>query len=116
MKTLRFLLDGIIWLVIGFYVGRTFGKSHNLDFARVVALLPQSLVKTLRKAGFKLRTGQFSNEEELRDAVDQASQHGLVEESEREMIQSVFELGDTLVRELMVPRTEIVWIEGNPIV
>ena len=29
------------------------------------------------------------------------------------MIQSVFELGDTLVRELMVPRTDMVWIEGN---
>jgi CBS domain containing-hemolysin-like protein len=113
MKTLRFILDAIVWLVIGFYIGRTFGKTHNLNFARVVSILPDSLVKTLRGAGFKLRAGQFSNEEELRDAVDQASQHGLVEESEREMIQSVFELGDTLVRELMVPRTEIVWIEGN---
>ncbi len=113
METLKFLFDAIVWLIIGFYIGRTFGKKHNLDFARVIAILPDSLVRTLRKAGFKLRAGQFSNEEELRDAVDQASQHGLVEESEREMIQSVFELGDTLVRELMVPRTEIVWIEGN---
>ena len=113
MKTLRFILDAIVWLVIGFYIGRTFGKSHNLNFARLIAILPNSLVSNLRRAGFKLRAGQFSNEEELREAVDQASQHGLVEESEREMIQSVFELGDTLVRELMVPRTDIVWIEGN---
>ena len=29
------------------------------------------------------------------------------------MIQSVFDLGETLVRELMVPRTEMVWMEGN---
>ncbi len=113
MNTLRFLLDAAIWLVIGFYIGRTFGKSHNLNFAKLVAILPNSTVSVLRKAGFKLRAGQFSNEEELRDAVDNASQHGLVEESEREMIQSVFELGDTLVRELMVPRTDMVWIEGN---
>ena len=113
METLKFLFDAIVWLVIGFYIGRTFGKKHNLDFARVIAVLPDSVVRTLRKAGFKLRAGQFSNEEELREAVDQASQHGLVEESEREMIQSVFELGDTLIRELMVPRTEIVWIEGD---
>ena len=113
MDTLEFLLEAIVCLVIGFYLGRTFGKRHNLDFSRLISILPDSLVKTLRKAGFKLRAGQFSNEEELREAVDQASQHGLVEESEREMIQSVFELGDTLVRELMVPRTEIVWIEGN---
>jgi CBS domain containing-hemolysin-like protein len=61
--------------------------------------------------GFK--TGPFANEAELRDLVDQAHERGLVEESEHEMIHSVFELGDTLVRELMVPRTEMVWIEGN---
>jgi CBS domain containing-hemolysin-like protein len=36
-----------------------------------------------------------------------------VEEDEHEMIHSVFELGDTLVRELMVPRTEMVWIERD---
>ena len=80
MNTLGFLLDAIIWLVIGFYIGRTFGKSHNLNFAKLVTILPTSIVTGLRKAGFKLRAGQFSNEEELRDAVDQASQHGLVEE------------------------------------
>jgi CBS domain containing-hemolysin-like protein len=34
-----------------------------------------------------------------------------VDEGEREMIHSVFELGDTIAREVMVPRTEIVWIE-----
>ena len=61
----------------------------------------------------QIKAGRVSNEEELRDVVDQASAKGFVEESEREMIQSVFELGDTLVRELMVPRTEMVWIEGN---
>ena len=113
MKTLRFILDALVWLVIGFYIGRTFGKSHNLNFARLVAILPSSVVSGLRRLGFKLRAGQFSNEEELREAVDKASEHGVVEESEREMIQSVFELGDTFVRELMVPRTDMVWIEGN---
>jgi CBS domain containing-hemolysin-like protein len=61
--------------------------------------------------GFK--TGPFANEAELRDLVDQARERGLVEDSEHEMIHSVFELGDTLVRELMVPRTEMVWIEGS---
>ena len=61
METLKFLFDAIVWLVIGFYIGRTFGKKHNLDFARVIAILPDSVVKTLRKAGCKLRAGQFSN-------------------------------------------------------
>ena len=61
--------------------------------------------------GFK--KGPFANEEVLRDLVDQAHESGLVEEAEHEMIHSVFELGETLVRELMVPRTEMVWIERS---
>ena len=69
--------------------------------------------KYLKNILLQIKAGRVSNEEELRDVVDQASARGLVEESEREMIQSVFDLDETLVRELMVPRTEMVWIEGN---
>ena len=69
--------------------------------------------KFIKDLILQIKAGRVSNEEELRDVVDQASAKGFVEESEREMIQSVFDLGDTLVRELMVPRTEMVWIEGN---
>jgi CBS domain containing-hemolysin-like protein len=48
---------------------------------------------------------------ELRELVDLAEQRGVVEHGEREMIHSVFALGDTIAREVMVPRTEMVWIE-----
>ena len=37
----------------------------------------------------------------------------MVERGEREMIQSVFDLGDTIAREVMVPRTDVVWIEST---
>ena len=40
-----------------------------------------------------------------------AEERGVVESGEREMIHSVFELGDTIAREVMVPRTDVVWIE-----
>ena len=40
-----------------------------------------------------------------------AEERGVVEAGERNMIHSVFELGDTIAREVMVPRTEVVWIE-----
>jgi CBS domain containing-hemolysin-like protein len=69
--------------------------------------------KFLKNILLQIKAGRVSNEEELREVVDQASARGFVEESEREMIQSVFDLDETLVRELMVPRTEMVWIEGN---
>ncbi|HEY8451095.1 MAG TPA: hemolysin family protein [Natronosporangium sp.] len=50
---------------------------------------------------------------ELRELVDLAEQRGAVERGEREMINSVFRLGDTVAREVMVPRTEMVWIEAH---
>lgn len=50
---------------------------------------------------------------ELRELVDLAGESGGVEQGEREMIHSVFQLGDTVAREVMVPRTEMVWIEAH---
>ena len=61
--------------------------------------------------GRGFREGPFSSEVELREMVDMAEAGGLVDDGERAMIQSVFDLGDTRVREVMVPRTEMVWIE-----
>ena len=61
--------------------------------------------------GKGFREGPFASEAELRDLVERAQQRGVVEQSERDMIESVFELGDTIVREVMVPRTDIVVIE-----
>ena len=63
--------------------------------------------------GRGFREGPFSSDIELRELVNLAGDRGVVEEAEREMLQSVFELGDTIVREVMVPRTEVVWIEEN---
>lgn len=55
--------------------------------------------------------GAFVSEEEFREFVDRASESEMLEENEAELIQSVFDLGDTLVRSVMVPRTDIVSIE-----
>ena len=61
--------------------------------------------------GTGYRDGPFQSEAELRDLLDQASETDVIEDDEREMIHSVFELGDTIVKEVMVPRTEMVYIE-----
>jgi CBS domain containing-hemolysin-like protein len=63
--------------------------------------------------GQGFRQGPFSSEVELRELVDMASTSGVVDEDERQMIHSVFELGDTLVREVMVPRPDVVWTERD---
>ena len=63
--------------------------------------------------GRGLREGPFASEVELRELVDMAEERGVVEHGERQMIQSVFELGNTIAREVMVPRTEMVFIESG---
>jgi CBS domain containing-hemolysin-like protein len=59
------------------------------------------------------RDGPFQSESELRDLVDLAGESAVIEAGEREMIHSVFELGDTVAREVMVPRTDMVTIDGE---
>jgi CBS domain containing-hemolysin-like protein len=60
--------------------------------------------------GRGFREGPFNTEEELRDLVDLAEERHLIESGERAMIHGVFELGDTIVRSVMVPRPDIVSI------
>src|SRR5690606_39570178 len=63
--------------------------------------------------GRGFREGPCATEAELRELVDLAEAGGVVESGERQMIHSVFELGNTIVREVMVPRTDVVFIEAG---
>jgi len=105
---------------------RTLGRQH----ADTVALLTAPILVRLRKVlgpvarllvtlgnavtpGRGFRDGPFDSEAELRDLVDMAEESLLIEAGEREMIHSVFELGDTVVREVMVPRTDMVTMDRD---
>ncbi|OBI28951.1 hypothetical protein A5709_03055 [Mycobacterium sp. E1386] len=115
----------ISFVVIG--VGpRTLGRQHAYSISLTTAvplrliswlLMPLSrLLVVLGNAltpGRGLRNGPFASEIELREVVDLAQQRGVVAADERRMIESVFELGDTPAREVMVPRTEMIWIESD---
>src|SRR5699024_12174118 len=59
------------------------------------------------------RDGPFSTEVELRRRVDRAERGDVIDPKEREMIHSVFKLDDTSVREVMVPRPDIVFTAGE---
>ena len=61
--------------------------------------------------GKGLRQGPFVSEEEIRSMAEMGSQEGVIEEGEVELIHSIFEFGDTIVREVMVPRPDIVAID-----
>jgi CBS domain containing-hemolysin-like protein len=124
------LIAVLIMVVVSYvFVGvgpRTIGRLHPYAIGlvaaapvRVLAGLLNPLTRLLILIGNMItpgrgfREGPFSSEVELRELVDLAGERGVVAAGERAMIHSVFELGDTLAREVMVPRTEIIWIEGT---
>ena len=105
---------------------RTVGRQNAYSIALATALPLQAisvlltpisrlliLVGNALTPGRGFRNGPFASEIELREVVDLAQQSGVVADDERRMIQSVFELGDTPAREVMAPRTEMVWIEAD---
>ncbi len=55
----------------------------------------------------------FITEDELKNLVDAGQQEGVLEQGERRMIYSIFELGDTLAREVMVPRIDVLALDVN---
>ncbi|SNS95441.1 Hemolysin, contains CBS domains [Geodermatophilus pulveris] len=118
---------GVMTVVSYVLVGvgpRTLGRQHAYGFALRTAGVIGALGRVLGPVatllilvgnaitpGRGFRDGPFSSEVELRELVDMAEERGVVESGERNMIHSVFELGDTIAREVMVPRTDVVWIE-----
>jgi CBS domain containing-hemolysin-like protein len=117
-----------VMLVISFVaigVGpRTIGRQHSERIAlasaapiatvtAVLGPLPRLLILigNALTPGRGFREGPFSTETELRELVDLAEASAVIESGERRMIHSVFELGDTIAREVMVPRTDVVYIE-----
>ena len=111
------------YVVVG--VGaRTLGRRHSdtvglasagfvLWLSRALGPLPRVLIGVGSAVipGKVARDQGFTSEAELRDLVDRAEERQVIESRERDMIHSVFELGETLAREVMVPRTDMVWIE-----
>jgi CBS domain containing-hemolysin-like protein len=119
------IMTVVSFVVIG--VGpRTVGRQNAYSISLLAALPLQAISVVLTPVsrllvlignaltpGRGFRNGPFASEIELREVVDLAQQRGVVADEERRMIQSVFELGDTPAREVMVPRTEMVWIEAD---
>jgi CBS domain containing-hemolysin-like protein len=118
MVTVSFVVIGV--------APRTVGRQHServalasagllVAFTRVLGPVAQLLilVGNAITPGRGFSEGPFASEAELRELVDLAEASSVIESGEREMIHSVFELGDTIVREVMVPRTDVVFIERH---
>ena len=127
---LALLVVVAIMVVVNYVVlgvaARTLGRQHasrialhSAGAATLLASILGPLATLLILLGNALtpgrgyREGPFATQAELRELVDIAEAEDLIEDDERQMIHSVFELGDTFVREVMVPRTEMVFIERH---
>jgi CBS domain containing-hemolysin-like protein len=118
MTAVLYVLAGI-WPV-------ALGRQHDRQLAGAAARLLVPIVRALGPlprlllaVGNALTPGRggrevpAQSEEELRGLVDLLEEHQVIEPGERAMIHSVFEFGDTIVREVMVPRTDIVFAERD---
>lgn len=104
---------------------RSVGRAHAPAVLRLTAplvhflrVLLGPLAGALVSLGNRVTPGRIrfagvSSEEQLLSMVDEATELDVLEEGDRELIHSIFEFNDTVVREVMVPRTDMVTIESS---
>jgi CBS domain containing-hemolysin-like protein len=125
------LILAIVVMVVIAYIGfgvapRTLGRQHA-DRIALIAARPARFLATLLgpitsllivvgnalTPGKGFRDGPFDTTAELLEMVDLAGAEALIEDDERKMIHSVFDLAETFAKEVMVPRTEMVFVERD---
>jgi CBS domain containing-hemolysin-like protein len=120
---LRYVLTGVRPQTgrVGPRTERTAERAAAFLFplTRAFGPLPRLLVACGNALPPTRRTRPLANDDgpvdrsELRGLVDYLERRTGIEPGERDMVRSVFELGDTIVREVMVPRTDMVFVEGD---
>ncbi|MFT4123721.1 MAG: hemolysin family protein [Microbacteriaceae bacterium] len=119
------IMTGVSFVLVG-SSPRSVGREHArgvLGFAAPVIHAGRVLLGPVANAlvafgdrvtpGAAARRATFSSEEQLLSMVDEATELDVLEEDDRELIHSIFDFSDTVVRELMVPRTDMVVIEQD---
>jgi CBS domain containing-hemolysin-like protein len=116
------IMTGVSFVLVG-SSPRSVGRAHARGLMRVAAF-PVHVTRVLlgpvaaalvavgnRVTPGRPRTQTFSSEEQLLSMVDEAAEADVLEQDDRELIHSIFEWGDTVVREVMIPRTDMVTID-----
>jgi CBS domain containing-hemolysin-like protein len=124
--TIASLVFTLLYFVLVEAMAKTFGVLHSdrvalalsplVFFLGRVLALPTRLLIGLANfllPGKGLKQGPFVSEEEIRSMAVVGHEEGSIEEEEKELIHSIFEFGDTIVREVMVPRPDIIAIEHD---
>ena len=104
---------------------RSVGRAHSrgilrfaAPFIRGIRIAIGPIANALVALGNRVTPGRpraasFSSEEQLLSMVDEATELDVLEEDDRELIHSIFEFNDTVVREVMIPRTDMVTIDST---
>ncbi len=114
---LAFLLFWIEWAVERKALRNTEGWSLRLTmFVRILAVITWIFLLPLdwlREPVDYVEPANIVTEDELKTLVDAGQEEGIFEQEERRMIYSIFQLSDTLAREIMVPRIDMLALEVN---
>lgn len=117
----------VINVVVLFVIAEAAPKTWALQDSERAALLTAPVVEFVGRVlrvparaligvaniilpGKGLKKGPFVTEEELLALADEAAEQAIIEESERDLIESIINFGDTVAREIMMPRTDMVTI------
>jgi CBS domain containing-hemolysin-like protein len=124
--TLASLVFTLLYFVLVEAMAKTYGVLHSdrmaLGLSPLVGLLGRLLAVPTRGLiglanvllpGRGLKQGPFVSEEDIRSMAEVGSEEGSIDEGEKELIHSIFEFGDTIAREVMVPRPDIVAIPAD---
>ncbi|WP_125131997.1 hemolysin family protein [Microbacterium sp. 10M-3C3] len=118
------LMTGISFVAVG-VSPRSVGRQHARGLLRAAAPLVRAarliigpLAYGLTALGNRVTPGissgsSFASEEQLLSIIDEAAENELIEEDDRELIHSVFDFTDRYVREVMVPRTDMVSVDAD---
>lgn len=120
------VINVLVLFVIAEAAPKTWALQHTeraamftapvVEFAGWVLRLPARAligVANIILPGKGLKKGPFVTEEEILALAEEAMEHAVIEESERDLIESIIDFGDTVVREIMVPRTDMVMIGAS---
>jgi putative hemolysin len=122
------VLNITVFFVLAEVAPKTWAIQHTdraaLRFARPVKALADLWILRLVSRGLigltnailpgrGLKQGPFVSEEEFLAVADLAVEEAVIEAEERQLIESLLEFGDTIVREVMVPRPDMVTVAGD---
>jgi CBS domain containing-hemolysin-like protein len=120
------VLNVVVLFTLAEAAPKTWALQHTDRAAMMTAPLVELIGRVLRwparsligvanivLPGKGLKKGPFVTEEEILALAEEAAEAAVIEESERELIESIIDFGDTVVREIMIPRPDVVSIGAD---